>query len=143
MSERVKKTLIFKALLLNFILFLSGSKSVFKFVLQVMSSMQQVMAILGQDEEGRPVRVEVLDEALLDENYQVCRFLFFYYVSFSNFLDFYFFSVLNLSFLDSILYFFLMFHSTIFKILSFNVSVLLSIHNFLIFKNLSKYVKCQ
>ena len=108
-----------------------------------MSSMQQVMAILGQDEEGRPVRVEVLDEALLDENYQVCRFLFFYYVSFSNFLDFYFFSVLNLSFLDSILYFFLMFHSTIFKILSFNVSVLLSIHNFLIFKNLSKYVKCQ
>ena len=36
-----------------------------------MSSMQQVMALLGQDEEGRPVRVEVLDEAPLDENFQV------------------------------------------------------------------------
>ncbi len=33
--------------------------------------MQQVMALLGQDEEGRPVRVEVLDEAPLDENFQV------------------------------------------------------------------------
>ncbi len=33
--------------------------------------MQQVMALLGQDEEGRPVRVEVLDEAPLDDNFQV------------------------------------------------------------------------
>lgn len=31
----------------------------------------EVMEIYGQDEEGRPIRVEVLDEALLSDNFQV------------------------------------------------------------------------
>ncbi len=50
--------------------------------------MQQVMAILGQDEEGRPVRVEVLDEALLDETYQVQLLTVIYSITFS--IKFYF-----------------------------------------------------
>jgi hypothetical protein len=50
--------------------------------------MQQVMAILGQDEEGRPVRVEVLDEALLDETYQVQLLSLIYSITFS--IKFYF-----------------------------------------------------
>ena len=33
--------------------------------------MQQVMAILGHDQEGRPIKVQVLDEDLLDASYQV------------------------------------------------------------------------
>jgi hypothetical protein len=42
----------------------------YNFFQQVAGS-QPIMAILGHDEEGRPIHVEVMDEALLAENFQV------------------------------------------------------------------------